>query len=513
MRNRIVMTRNFSISLFFAALFISLQGIAGRAVNLPAMVDVESTVKIYNPRRPWALERTDKRSRLGVYVTPDMLLVGDVDNDRESTFLIKERRLKAGYRPQLVYFDSELRIALVRMIRQPDGEEEPIEPVPLSKATELPQSGQHLIVAGLNQSGSFHEYPAFYDGIGEGMTTGNRLGIPVILFNSTGIGPEAGDPLLHNGQLIGFVSHYDHRTNRGRAYPVSYFLSVIDQAKQKPDEQLPEGSVGTIVMDPGFRLIEVKSDILRKQYLIPEKRFGMMVTTLFRTGGSAEVLREGDIIIGVDGKQVLPGGLVEDSLYGKIPVMSALRVHDGMTRGFNSTVNLELVSDRKVVTRSITMKPFQQAEYRIPPPGIIPEYAIIQGGIFLELSHSYLDAGGDQNSRFEYLVNDKMFRENIPPERYVILDTVLPLSVSGGYGELKELLVISVNGIAVRNLKHLVSEVERLKSKADPIIIRLEGNREFVIDPGALGTGETELVKRYGIMPAQRLTGNQENGN
>ena len=146
---------------------------------------------------------------------------------------------------------------------------------------------------------------------------------------------------------------------------------------------------------------------------------------------------------------------------------------------------------------SVSLTPFLDGNYRVPDQFARPSYLISGGLVFVELSEKYIQESFHPSIRLQYLNLVSNFRENLP-ERYVILDSILPTSFNRGYRVEKQ-LVLSVNGSAVRSLAHLNSLIEEAKKRSQTIVIALEGNRTIIMNSADLDAGDQEVRKTQAI--------------
>jgi hypothetical protein len=94
---------------------------------------------------------------------------------------------------------------------------------------------------------------------------------------------------------------------------------------------------------------------------------------------------------------------------------------------------------------------------RVPPYlyGRGPDYTIVGGLVFQELSRPYLGAWGDWARRAPPRILVAMDRGPEEAGRIVLLSSVLPDAANLGYQELRDLIVERVNARAVASLAEL----------------------------------------------------------
>jgi hypothetical protein len=137
------------------------------------------------------------------------------------------------------------------------------------------------------------------------------------------------------------------------------------------------------------------------------------------------------------------------------------------------------------------------------------------GLVFVELSDRYLaeigtrPTGADSDSvrrwpRLSFLAQSRRLSTRADGSRYVVLDRVLPVRSNQGDAMYTEeidgpLLLLSLNGVAVRSLSHLKRMMlEHLEGGRD-LAFGLEGGKLIVLDGEKLAAADEEVRARYAI--------------
>jgi hypothetical protein len=149
------------------------------------------------------------------------------------------------------------------------------------------------------------------------------------------------------------------------------------------------------------------------------------------------------------------------------------------------------------------MRPEQD---RVPPYvfGRGPDYVVVGGLVFQELTRPYLGAWGDWARRAPPRLLVAIDREPdddaTEPKRIVLLSSVLPDAVNLGYQELRDVMVDRVNGQAVGSLADL------RKAFASPLggfqvvdFVAGQGAARLVLDAEEADSAAARLRQAYGV--------------
>ena len=320
--------------------------------------------------------------------------------------------------------------------------------------------------------------------------------LPSIIFSAWDREIRPGDLLFSGDTFIGFVTDYDYQARRGRALP-SVFLRPLLR------KRLSANGKNGLLPHPGFETEPVADPILKTFFGMGADESGVIISRLYPFSPAAEVLEKGDVILRVDGRTLAPGGEIHNVVFGKLPLQAGIILKGGGLLSEKDSLALLISRNGRRRELNIRLESWEEKNYRVPGRFDRPRYLIYGGLVFVELSGAYIRESRTKSARLRFLAARRLYRSVQNDERYVVLDRILPHAINRGY-EYSRLLTESVHGRTVRNLKHLKSLLKQSPPK-EPIVIRLEGGREIVLDPARTRQADRTLLKQYDIQFADNL--------
>jgi len=254
---------------------------------------------------------------------------------------------------------------------------------------------------------------------------------------------------------------------------------------------------------PGLALYlqHLQSPPLRRMLHLSPDEGGVLVTYV-EVGGCCEgVVREGDVILSVDGVRVSSDATC--SVYGRRLALAAV-IH---RRCFGDTLALEIRRDGQPLSLSVTLK----AGGGLVPRGqydVKPQYYICAGLVFQPLSLEYLQTWGELKDSPPHL-QELHFDGVRTRERteVVMLTQVLADEENVGYsGDTHGMdVVVRLNGEPVSSLRSFVERLVALLATPQQVpFIELDTRRgdqrgRVVLDGRAAPSATERVLKRYQI--------------
>ena len=246
----------------------------------------------------------------------------------------------------------------------------------------------------------------------------------------------------------------------------------------------------------GIRTQNIENEGLKKKYGMKEFDTGVLVTSVISGSPAEGVIKEKDIILNVEGKQVSGNGTVE--------FRPKERTHFSyyvQNKQIGEDIDLEILRNGERVKLLLTLDtPIQDIQLVRIQNDTLPSYYIYGGLVFSTLTINYLKDWGNQWYRkapAELISIAKTNSKQRKDEEVVLLIRVLASDVNLGYHENENLIIKKVNSKDIVNLEDLVSKVE--STEGDFVTFEDINGRELVIDRNMAGNTKPVLLKTYRI--------------
>lgn len=258
---------------------------------------------------------------------------------------------------------------------------------------------------------------------------------------------NSGGPAVSDGKLVGLVfSLIQNAQNIGYLIPVEEIQHFLTDIKDGVYDGKPQT----------HDLIQtVENDALRQRLALPKGINGIMVAQPYRSDANYP-LKEWDVITRI-GDTPVDGD-------GKVAIRYDLRLSASylvQKHAKNGKLPLTVFRDGKLIQVELPVR--GQRELVIPYlMNTNPRYFIVGPFVFSQTTQDYLERLGSQRSssfgrRPSPLVTRRQDRPAFDDEELVVVASPLfPHRITKGYDDPNRSVISEVNGIAVRNLLHLV---------------------------------------------------------
>ena len=297
---------------------------------------------------------------------------------------------------------------------------------------------------------------------------------------------NSGGPVFYRGKVAGIAFQGSRRgESLGYMIPcevIRHFLKDIEDGRVDGFGML------------GFFYAALENPGMRSYYKMKPNQTGLLITEVhpLTEKASPGTVQANDVLLDIDGYRVANNGNI--------------RLANGEPRHFSyallgkqigEKVKLKLLRDgRKIGVELPIRKPDQ---YIYPVYDREMDYYCFGGLIFAPLTSNYLIALKDDG---DHLRSKLILAKTAEDSNLVVLTMVLGDEVNIGFQGIAAALVTSVNGIKVRNLRHLI---ELLEARKDGYaIIRFDQNpNPMVLDLKQFREATPRILKKYKL-PADR---------
>lgn len=448
----------------------------------PCVVEVLVTAQRFDPSVPWKKSRPESRTGYAVMVA-DGRLVTTEDLVRNA-MLVEVRRPGDAAKTTVSVLEADPRINAA-LLSGPTKELTAPEwsaPVKPGAAIQLVQFDD----AGRQQNG-------------EGRITGIEVGrLPssvhnVLMFQAlTDLKLDrVGSPAFHEGRLLGLVMQYDAASQTSLVLPATLLKRFVEDAGKAPYEGVAvAGLMWTPLIEP-----------VKRRYLgLPDDDRGVLVLRTLPGTGTSKALKPGDVVLAWDGFPIDSQGYYEDPDYGRLVLGHLImgRRHPG------ETIPVTIWRDHKQEEVQLQLDAYDDSRALVPMniEGDQAEYLIEGGMILRELSADYLLARGAQwmissNPRLVNLYLTRAQAPEKPGDRIVFLMAVLPDPINVGYQDVREEVIVRVNGKPVSNMREVFAI--RDQDKGITRISTQSSGVDLVLDKESLAEANQRIASVYRI--------------
>lgn len=300
---------------------------------------------------------------------------------------------------------------------------------------------------------------------------------------------NSGGPVLQDGKVVGVAFQgYSGRVaqNVGYMIPTPIIQRFLtDVADGKYDHYV----------DFAMSDFPIENPAQRKALGLPDDGIGVMVADVEPVGSAGDVLKEGDVLLAMDGNPVLSNGLmrVDGQLIDKNEVIERKFAGD--------KVKLDIFRDGKLMKTEMTLKRFTPYVKLGEQFDLRPEYLVYAGLVFQPMDKNMMDAYSFRDTILSY-VFDNYLNKKIYVERpeVVVLTQVLPDDVNSYVTNQAPGIVDEVNGMKIKNMKDLKAALAQKGDKPDFIHIQMyERGRPLVLKRTLAEEAHSRIMKNYSI--------------
>lgn len=305
-------------------------------------------------------------------------------------------------------------------------------------------------------------------------------------------------PLIRQNQLVGMVMMYDRDSQEGTAIPGPMIERFLEDAADGKYDGFPTLGVSwTPLRDPNLR-----------EEVVAPKSGGILVTRVNPRGTAGRAgLREGDVLLSVDGMKLDEDGNYRDPLYGPTSIGNLVRVRPTV----GSKARFLISRGGKEMELSGTYDRRARDEVAIPTLSFDtqPQYLVAGGLVFQQLTGAYLQEWGEKwteraPQRLVELFSFQQEKRSDPAKKVVFLSQVLPAAINLGYQQYSGLVLEKVNGREIQNLAELAGVLDET-TDGNLVFEFMDDPGKLVLDAAEVKQKQEEIRKAYGIPELRKL--------
>lgn len=455
--------------------------------------DVErSIVKIYTTTAdpdyftPWRLMSPGQSSGSGAVISDQRILTNAHVVANASYIQVQKHNDPRRFLAEVEFVSHASDLALLRV---DDGSF--FDDTPALKIGELPQANTEVFVFGFPVGGrtlsitkgilSRVEHQVYAH-------AGNYLLAGQI---DAAINPgNSGGPVIVDGQIAGVVMQ---SVASGRTESLGYFVppDIIEHVLTDAQNGIYDG-----FPDLGFRTQDLESPSAKTAYGLSEEQSGVLIIKVFDGSAADGVLQENDVILSIDGYDIAGD--------------SSIRVDQDLQTDYKHAIDMKQIGEQVEITYSrmgrvetveLAAQGQQANDTLVRPEAFdaLPEYYIYGGILFVPLNMNLIKRWGPDWSRTAPVNLLQARSQWSSPERReaVVALQVLPADVNLGYHDVRNWIVESVNGTAVRDFSHFTGLLRYQNDNYS--VFRSERGYQIVIDHQQAQESEQAILQQYRI--------------
>lgn len=306
---------------------------------------------------------------------------------------------------------------------------------------------------------------------------------------------NSGGPVIQNGKIVGIAFQtLSSGENIGYLIPVPIIEHFLKDVEDGQFDGFPTlGVYINTLENPDYRGYLQMTDEMN----------GVYVNRVIKGGPSEKHLRDGDVILSIDGIDIANDGTIafHNGTISFSYLVSLKQIGENISclvlrNGELKTIEYPLFSDKGRIS--------WYNEYES-----LPRYYISGGIIFQVLSREFLKSWRDwwHNADFLFLYY-YMYHDidNLYPEReeFVIINQILPDPINTYVSTISFMVVNTINGKKILNLEDVI---EAFKQPAgDYHVIILDGGwKPVILEAALMEEANARIMRQFGIPSEMRL--------
>jgi S1-C subfamily serine protease len=301
---------------------------------------------------------------------------------------------------------------------------------------------------------------------------------------------SSGGPVIKEDKIVGVAFEAMDGENIGYMVSVPvirHFLEDIEDGKY-------DGLPGL-----GLSFQKIENPDMRHLYKMKEEHTGVLVNKVYPDSPAQGILREGDVLLSVEGENIDNDGTTEFRTNERTSF-----AHIIQNKSIGDLVEFEILRDGEAQEVGMTMTvPVNHC--RLVPHeqyDVEPTYYIVGGLVFMPLTYNYLDVRlMEDEYRSENFYNLFPYYDAGEPSEgrreVVLLATVLADELNVGYQRLEDIVIVEANGKKLAALKDLVKAVEDNAGEYH-VFVDSKG-KQIVLDRKKTEERGTVILEKYKV--------------
>ncbi|MBI4054586.1 MAG: trypsin-like peptidase domain-containing protein [Elusimicrobia bacterium] len=465
--------------------WVALSGSGAQASIRSSTVKVFTIFKRPDYEQPWQMHPQRSRTGSGCVVGENRILTNAHVVGDQVYLQVRKAGRPEKFTAELEFVAHDCELALLRVSDSSFFKD--TSPIPLG---DLPAQGDRVTAYGFPLGGdelSITKGVVSRIEVTEYVHSGRSF---LTVQTDAAINPgNSGGPVIQNDRLAGisFQSFSGSQAeNIGYMVPAPIIRRFLEDIRDGRYDGI--GSLGIFWQ-------KTENESLRNQLQLSPAQSGVLVTRT-RYGSSVwGLLQEGDVLVSFGGKSVAGDGTTVQRLGERVHFSHLLSSYQ-----LGQQVPAEISRQGRLQK---ILVPLEHETRLVPGPryDVRPTYFIFAGLVFVPLTRDYMGTWEWQNvpEIFKYY-----FFHGLPSQErkeVVVLSKVLPQEVNVGYHEVTDVIVRSVNGRNISQMRDLAEAFRHPQGNYQ--VVDLEAHATFgtriVLDASQAQKAHGEILSRYGI--------------
>jgi hypothetical protein len=258
----------------------------------------------------------------------------------------------------------------------------------------------------------------------------------------------------------------------------------------------------------GFAVAELLDPAMRSFLKMPATlKDGVYVSDVYNLGAGCDVLKQGDVILAIDGNTLNSYGRFMHPKYEWLDFQHLIT-----NKTVGEKLSFDLWRDGRKIQLQAEVRNFDASRMLVPYHEFDrqPEYVITAGFIIQKLTRSYLTRWGDDwtgkvSPHLYHYFRDLAYKPTSDRTDIVILSYVLPSPISLGYQDLAQIVVSRFNGMTIRSIADVLA-AQKLNPGSKYDVIEFEMDNPAVVIPREQLPLANEFISRnYGVTKLQNV--------
>jgi S1-C subfamily serine protease len=307
---------------------------------------------------------------------------------------------------------------------------------------------------------------------------------------------NSGGPVVQGGRVVGVAFQgFPGADNMGFFIPVPIVRHFLKNLEDGRYDGFPDSGLDTTpLLSPAYR----------RERGLPEGQSGVVVDRVAPGGTADGVLREGDVLLSIEGQPIANDGTIRlgDARVTFEHAMDMLQV--------GAPVRFGVWRDGRVLALKTTARRIARYDRNRNRYGVAPEYVVYGGLVFMKLEVELLQTLGRAwpQSANRDLVWHQLFREAERPaeadREVIVLTRVLRHAVNSQMSVNVPAAVDKINGRPVRSLADVVEAFGSNRDRFHRLELEGDGGIE-ALDREKAEAAHPEILKQYAIPHDRRL--------